>query len=57
MRLYFSLARELKMTVQYLMENMTSEELSYWVAFYQLEKEDGDRQSTKEELKNKVSKH
>ena len=36
----FQLARELKMTVAYLSENMTSAELSGWMALYRIEHEE-----------------
>jgi hypothetical protein len=36
----FSLAKELGMTVEHMLNNMTSEELCYWHAYSELEREE-----------------
>ena len=38
----FSLARELGMTVEHLLSSMSSEELTYWKAFSELEREEAE---------------
>jgi hypothetical protein len=43
----FSLAKELKMTVEYLLENMSSDELTYWKAYSALEREEMEWEAKK----------
>ncbi len=50
----FSLARELKMTVKQLLINMSSKELSYWMAYFRIEAVEMEMQRTKNETKNKM---
>lgn len=42
MRFYFSLAKELGMTVEYMLNNISSDELNHWMGYAALEKEDED---------------
>jgi desulfoferrodoxin (superoxide reductase-like protein) len=51
---YFSLAKELKMTVSEMLNKMTSEEYIYWVAYFQLEKEEIEKERMRNETKNNV---
>jgi hypothetical protein len=50
----FSLAKELGMTVEYIMNNMSSEELTYWKAFSELEREEMECESKKAEMMSKM---
>jgi hypothetical protein len=48
-RFYFSLARELGMTVKQLLASLDSRELSEWIAYFNLEKKKIDTQMTNTE--------
>jgi len=50
----FSLARELGMTVDRLMREMTSDELVYWMAYSALEKEDTETRHDKAAVTEQV---
>jgi len=42
------------MTVARLLEEMTSDELTYWMAYSEIEKEEAEHQKNKEQVKNTV---
>lgn len=50
----FSLARELKMTVKQLLTNMSSKELSYWMAYFRIEAVEMEMERAKSEAKSKM---
>ena len=47
----FSLAKELGMTVEYMLANMSSDELTHWHAYTVLEREEMDAEKMKAGLK------
>jgi hypothetical protein len=51
---YFGLAKELGMTVAKLLDEITSDEIIYWMAFFKLEKEDYEHEKMTNDVKNKV---
>ena len=45
LRFYFSLARELRMTVREMLEKMSSKEMAYWMAYFRIENEEINRKT------------
>lgn len=54
MRFYFSLARELSMTVEQLLNSLSSDEITYWMAFFKLEQEDTEHKKMTADTKSQV---
>ena len=50
----FSLARELKMTVRQLLQNLDSRELSEWQAYMKEANKPPEKKQSKEEIANKL---
>jgi citrate synthase len=51
MRFYFSLAETLGYTVADLLNNISSEELSYWIAYYRLKQKEEEAELKKAQRK------
>ena len=53
---YFTLAKELGMTVEHMLDAISSEELTYWAAYFILEKEQQETEQRKSNVKSQVRK-
>jgi hypothetical protein len=51
----FFLAHELKMTVENLLNNMSTEEFDHWKAFFILRNEESERAAMAAEVKSKLA--
>jgi len=54
LRFYFSLAKELGMTVETLLNSLSSDEINYWMAYFKLEEEDFEHKKLTDDVKAKV---
>jgi len=53
-RFYFRLARDLSMTVQQMLSNISSYEITEWIAYYILEAEDQEAANKRAEMRGKM---
>jgi len=53
-RFYFRLARDLSMTVQQMLESISSYEITEWIAYYILEAEDQEAANKRAEMRGKM---
>jgi len=53
-RFYFRLARDLSMTVQQMLESISSHEITEWIAYYILEAEDQEAANKRAEMRGKM---
>jgi len=53
-RFYFRLARDLSMTVQQMLNNISSYEITEWIAYYILEAEDQEAANKRAEMRGKM---
>ena len=53
-RFYFRLARDLSMTVQQMLSNISSYEITEWIAYYILEAEDQEAANKRAEMRSKM---
>jgi len=53
-RFYFRLARDLSMTVQQMLNNISSYEITEWIAYYILEAADQEAANKRAEMRGKM---